>query len=154
MKHHFGEKMYHLFLPVYKFTFILELLVACIVIVGTGIRLLGLPTVLLQLYENGASSDFLQYVFNIIIGTELIKMLVRHDLDSVVEVLLFTVARYMIIEHHSMVDTLIGVVSIAVLFLIRKYLFVSALDEDVEEDKPPVKGVNSKIQKEINNLPK
>lgn len=71
-------------------------------------------------------------MFDLIIGIELLKMLCRHDLDSIVEVLLFSVAREMIIEHMPIYLELVGIMAIAILFLVRKYLFVSALDK-IEE---------------------
>lgn len=71
---------------------------------------------------------------NIIIGIELLKMLCQHNLDSVVEVLLFAVARMMIIDHVKIWEMLIGIVAIAILFLIRKFLFVSALDKQHLEE--------------------
>ena len=72
-------------------------------------------------------------MLDIIIGIELLKMLCRHDLDSVVEVLLFSVAREMIIEHMPIYFTLVGIIAISILFLIRKFLFVSALDKEQEK---------------------
>ena len=42
------------------------------------------------------------------------------------------VAREMIIEHMPIYFTLIGIMAIAILFLIRKFLFVSALDKEQE----------------------
>lgn len=102
---------------------------AAIVIVAILITLLNVPGDLHQLYLNGQFNTFLVNIFNIIIGIELLKMLCRHDLDSVVEVLLFAVAREMIIQHMPIHETLIGIVAIAILFLIRKFLFVSALDK-------------------------
>ena len=65
-------------------------------------------------------------------------MFCRHDLDSVVEVLLFAVARQVIIEHTSMVDNLLCMLSVAILFCIRKFLFVSALDKK----EPALKAIN------------
>lgn len=106
-----------------------EVLVAVIVIVAILITLLNVPGDLRQLYLDGQFNNFLINIFNIIIGIELLKMLCRHDLDSVVEVLLFAVAREMIIQHMPILETLIGIVAIAILFLIRKFLFVSALDK-------------------------
>lgn len=106
-----------------------EILVAVIVIIGLLIILTTVPGELINLYTGGAFTDFLMTTFNIIIGIELLKMLCRHDLDSVVEVLLFAVARSIIIEHMPILETLIGIIAIAVLFLIRKFLFVSALDK-------------------------
>ena len=106
-----------------------EIIIALVVIVALVITLFKIPNHLRQLvYEEGFNL-FLKNIFSIVIGIELLKMLCRHDLDSVVEVLLFAVAREMVIYHMPIYQTLIGVVAIAVLFMIRKFLFVSALDK-------------------------
>ena len=97
---------------------------------SSGITLLSVPHGLLVLYQGGGFNNFLQALFDIIIGIELLKMLCRHDLDSVVEVLMFAVAREMVINHMPIIETLIGIIAIAVLFSIRKFLFVSALDKE------------------------
>lgn len=118
----------------------LEILLAFIVIIAIGITLLSVPRELHMLFLDGGFNDFLKALFDIIIGIELLKMLCRHDLDAVVEVLMFAVAREMIINHMSIFETLIGIIAIAVLFSIRKFLFVSALDksnrEQTDESKP------------------
>lgn len=113
----------------------LEILLAFIVIIAIFITLLDVPRELVILYQNGGFNQFLQALFDIIIGIELLKMLCRHDLNSVVEVLMFTVAREMIINHMPIFETLIGIVAIAVLFSIRKFLFISALDRGNSDRK-------------------
>ena len=60
-----------------------------------------------------------------LIGLEIIMMLCRHDLDSIVEVMIFAVTRTLLIMHERSLGMLIGIVAIAVLFAIRKYLFLS-----------------------------
>lgn len=108
---------------------VFEVLIALAVIVALIITFFKIPSHLQGLlYEDGFNL-FLKSIFSIVIGIELLKMLCRHDLDSVVEVLLFAVAREMIIYHMPIYQTLIGVIAIAVLFMIRKFLFVSALDK-------------------------
>lgn len=69
-------------------------------------------------------SDFLASVFSLVIGIEFVRMLVKHTASSVVEVLLFAIARQLIVEHTSPVENLIGIVAIAGVFAIRKFLFV------------------------------
>lgn len=64
----------------------------------------------------------------IIIGIEFIKMIASHTIDSVVDVTLLAVARQMIIEHTMPLENLLAVCSIAVLFVIRKYLYISRID--------------------------
>ena len=64
----------------------------------------------------------------IIIGIELIKMITSYTIDSVVDVLLLAVARQMVVEHTSPLENLMAVVAVGVLFVIRKYLYISHLD--------------------------
>lgn len=45
-------------------------------------------------------------------------MLCRHSAQTVVEVLLFATARQMVVEHMDPMQTLIGVIAIAILFAI------------------------------------
>ena len=132
-----GDSMLHLIHLVekwiYRFTLILEIGVAILVIIGAVIYIADLPTKLYQIHILGLS-PYLIYLFDVIIGIELIKVLVRKDLDSLVEVLLFTVTRHLIIEGGSIKENLIGVVSIAILFFIRKYLFIDTDDDGVRRD--------------------
>ena len=55
-------------------------------------------------------------------------MLCRHSAQTVVEVLLFATARQMVVEHLDPVQTLIGIIGIAILFAIRKYLMTDSDD--------------------------
>ena len=80
--------------------------------------------------KNGGENftQYLNIAYNIVIGIEFVKMLCRHNVDSVIEVLLFAIVRQMIVEHNNSFETLVGVLSVALLFLVRKYLFISDLD--------------------------
>ena len=55
-----------------------------------------------------------------------VKMLAKHSPGSAIEVLLFAIARQMVVEHTSPVENLISIVAILLIFVIRKYLFVPA----------------------------
>lgn len=67
-------------------------------------------------------STFLSQALSLVVGVEFVKMLCQHSAQTVVEVLMFATARQMVVEHLGPVETLLGVLSIAVLFAIRKYL--------------------------------
>ena len=69
-------------------------------------------------------NEYLEYLFDALIGIELVKLLCRHDLTSMVEVLLFAVTRYLVLRHGDSLSVLLGVVSIGVLFTVRKFLFI------------------------------
>lgn len=74
--------------------------------------------------------DLLETCFNLIIGVELIKMMYSHSPQTVFEVLLFAIARQIIIDHSSIWSSLVGVCAIAVLFATRKFLFCNFDDAD------------------------
>ena len=64
----------------------------------------------------------------IIIGIELIKMITSYTIDSVVDVMLLAIARQMVVEHTTPLENLAMVVAVGILFVLRKYLYVSYLD--------------------------
>ena len=67
---------------------------------------------------------FLERAQDIVICIEFIKMLAKHSPGSVLEVLLYAIARHMIVGHEDAVQNLVSVVAIALIFIIRKYFFV------------------------------
>ena len=73
-----------------------------------------------------ALSHFLEISLNIIVSIEFAKMLVCHSPINIIEVLLFALSRHIILEHGSTLDTLLGIIGMAILFAIRKFLFSSA----------------------------
>lgn len=68
-------------------------------------------------------TDLMETCFNLIIGVELIRMMYSHSPSTVFEVLLFAIARQIIIDHSSIWSSLVGVCAIGVLFATRKFLF-------------------------------
>ena len=101
----------------------LEFGISLLVLAGIVVHLLGMTNVWAW-FRVESLSDYLKYLFDALIAIELIKLLCRNDLYSMVEVLLFAVTRHLIIQHVSTVEILIGIVAIAVLFAIRKFLFI------------------------------
>ncbi len=71
--------------------------------------------------------QFLDDALSLIIGIEFLKMLIIPTSDNVIETLLFAVSRHIILDHGTDV-MILGVLSVAILFLIKKY-FLSEFDE-------------------------
>lgn len=96
----------------------------------------------LEVYPN--YEDLLEKCFNLIIGVELIRMVYHHTPNTVFEVLLFAIARQIIIDHSSPWGSLIGVCAIAVLFATRKFLFCEfdVADETIFSSLSRAKSVN------------
>lgn len=67
-------------------------------------------------------TTFLSKVMTLTIGVEFTKMLCRHTPDTIIDVLMFAIARQLILAHGAALEGLLGVLSIAVLFALRKYV--------------------------------
>ncbi|MBQ2890295.1 MAG: hypothetical protein IJE44_01445 [Clostridia bacterium] len=110
----------------FEVSYIFELMISLIVgfaIVILAVRLV-IDTANLTAYNKGVTSlvGILDDAIILAIGAELIKMLCKHTPETVIEVLAFALARQLIVGHTSALNNLIIVVSIAILFAIRRFL--------------------------------
>lgn len=123
----------------YDAAMFMELLIGLIIIAALLVSTLGLLHGLHILYverlDDFAFREFLAGAFNVVIGVEFLKMLCRHTLSSVIEVLLFAIARGMVAEHTTPLENLLSIAAIAILFLVRKYLFIPGLDDNRDQDE-------------------
>ena len=119
----------------------LEMIITAAMLIGTGLLCFRLICSIFHLMDGDpfeAYEHLLAYSMNLIIGVELIRMMYYHTSDMVFELLVFALARQVIIDHSSAVTSLIGVCAIAVLFATRKFLFTShvlSADTDDEDDQ-------------------
>ncbi len=75
-----------------------------------------------------AYRHFLESALDLVIGIEFIKMLIKHTPGSVVEVLLFALSRHMVLEGGNALENLLTVCAIAIIFAIRKFLFIESFE--------------------------
>lgn len=67
----------------------------------------------------------LEQILSIVVGLEFVSMLCKPDAENVTEVLIFLIARHVIVLETSSVENLLSVISIAILFFIRYFLIQS-----------------------------
>lgn len=114
-----------------------------------GILVLALVVIagrmIVDLWQIAPSIDSVELIdliladaFLLVIGVEFVKMIIRPTSENVLEVIMLTITRALIMDHSSMVQTLIGVLSMLVLFIIRKYFFCEMRASEVAP-KPPAK---------------
>lgn len=84
--------------------------------------------------DTTAFKPFLEEVFVIVIGIEFLQMLCRPNSDNVMEVLIFLVARHMILGDTTPFEDFISVVSVGLLCALRRYLHVTRKKEEAEQD--------------------
>jgi predicted hydrocarbon binding protein len=117
-------------LRIRKLTYYLEFLLALFIIIAVVIGMLDLvkyfglilTTNPIETYD--VFQKFLGHVLLMVVGVELVVMLVYHSPSSVIEVLLYAVARKMLIGNQGMIDFILGILAIVAIFGIRKFLFV------------------------------
>ena len=107
----------------------IETFIAIIIILGIILVILGLfrdiYTAEQDLLNNTLKFDFQMFLSNalkLVIGIEFVKMLIKHTPESVIDVLLFAVARKLVVDSVSTIDLGIGVLSIILLFILKKYI--------------------------------
>lgn len=127
-----------------KVSTFLELFISLMLAVGITLLAIKLAFSLrnipyLDIYPN--YEDLLETCFNLIIGVELIRMLYQHRPSTVFEVLLFAIARQIIIDHANPINSLVGVIAIAILFATRKFLF-----SEFEESEKVIFRATSKVR--------
>ena len=111
----------------YKVLDTLHCVISIIIVIAIIITLKSLPQQLLRCADVESSSliTFLEYIINIIIAAELIHVLLHQSLDTIVEILTLALTRELILQQMHTYVLFIGIAGIALLFAIRKFLFIS-----------------------------
>ena len=94
-----------------KAAWVLELVVAVLILAVTLLELLLLGEgTLSQVLGGSFSADaFFADAMTIVVGIEFVKMLMLHTPRAVTDVLLFAIARQLVVNHSSAVDTLLEI---------------------------------------------
>ena len=69
-----------------------------------------------------AFSDFLKHALMLVVGIELIYMIISHQNENILTLVLFVIARKMLVYAEGMLDILIGTVSIVLIFITLKFI--------------------------------
>lgn len=111
---------------------LLEVVLSGIVLIGLLFSIVPLLRWMPGLITDGNEVEvyeFLTRALDIVIGIEFIKMLAKHSPGSVLEVLLYAIARHMIVGHEDAVQNLVSVAAIALIFIIRRFFFVPSFGQ-------------------------
>ncbi len=88
--------------------------------------------------DTGWFQTFLKNIFNLVVGIEFIKMLLKPSAENVIEVLVFLVTRYLIIDHSSALGIFACVSCIILLYashFFLKYLKLRLTASGLSEKK-------------------
>lgn len=81
-------------------------------------------------FSEDIAQKMLQYCFEIVIAIEFVRMLSKHSVSSIIEIILFSIARSMIAESQKPIETVLLIVALLLLMVIRKYLLIPGDSEE------------------------
>ncbi|EML0076295.1 hypothetical protein SI847_001499 [Clostridioides difficile] len=118
--------------PILKIAFIFERVLAVVVLIAVFLGTIDVLRLMWGAYivdfqnpvQYSQLNDFLAQILLLVIGVELVVMLSLHIPGAFIEALLYAIARKMLLlpKNEGMIDVLIGVIAIAGLFAIKKFL--------------------------------
>lgn len=95
-----------------------------------------------MIFAEGTSvHHFLETSLTLAVAIEFVKMLCMHTPGTLIEVLLFAIARHMIVESPTPFQNLLIVLSIVALFAARKFLLTSHDQKGMSEHASSTRGI-------------
>lgn len=140
-----------------KIVYIFEILISVLLIIGI---LISIPDIV-SYYGAILKSDsivgydqfkqFLDHVLLLVIAVEFVLLMTAHSDSTIIHLIMLVVARKMLIKSDNMMDILIGVVSITILFAVRKFLMTSSVIDSIFTGSENNFSASTEIE-EINKL--
>lgn len=140
-----------------KIVYVFEILISVLLILGI---LISIPDIV-SYYGEILKSDsivgydqfkqFLDHVLLLVIAVEFVLLMTAHSDSTIIHLIMLVVARKMLIKSDNMMDILIGVVSITILFAVRKFLMTSSVMDSIFTGSENNFSASTEIE-EINKL--
>lgn len=107
----------------------IEIFISILILIGIVVATINLGTELILMSKEALVrkevmipiEEYLALGLQLIIGVEFVKMICKHTVGSTIDVLLFAIARKLVVSHGSSIDLLLGIIAIAILFIVKRY---------------------------------
>lgn len=111
---------------VHKICECLELGAAGLVLIGILLSAIGIFSekglFVSLMQDTSVFIHYLEQILLLVIGIEFLQMLCRPNADNVMEILIFLVARHMIVGTTTPLEDFVSVISVSLLCVLRRYL--------------------------------
>ena len=137
-----------------KIVHIIELIIASMIIIGILIGLIDLARYFILIFTARAHESynlfqsFLGLALLLIVGAELIHMILYHSTESLLELILFVIARKMLIYSTNVIDLVFVTIAIAIVFFTMRFLVDTNGDKIMKKEN--AMGVVSMVKEKIN----
>lgn len=106
------------------------MLLVLLAVVGVEIYdLVSDPSILLK---DGFLDSFLGRFTTLVVALEFVKMLLHPTVGNILELLIMTISRYVVVNHHDHVAIAVGIAAIVALFATRRYLISRKAAESMD----------------------
>ena len=109
---------------IFNFIQFFELIVSVIIAIVAIFMLFNLISQILEtdisLMTSSDFSTFLSSMLTVVVGLEFVKLLCRHKIENLIDVLMLAISRQMVVEHLDTLQMLIGVISVILLIVVKK----------------------------------
>lgn len=123
----------------YEIGEVIELLMAVVVIGAIIVAVMTLIPEFAHYWtirmQQGALLEFIDAVLDVVIGIEFVKMLCKPNSRNIIEVLVFVISRHMIVNNTTPLEDLLAVISICILFLLRRFMDATRKEKEEKEEK-------------------
>jgi hypothetical protein len=106
----------------------IEVIMAMFILATVIVSCKDIVVLIYRVFITEASSSYVVlqglfvHILLLVVGLELALMLIGHTAGNVLEVILYAIARKMLISSSNSIDILLGVISLAIIFAVDKYL--------------------------------
>ncbi|MDO5713944.1 MAG: transporter associated domain-containing protein [Tissierellia bacterium] len=145
-----------------KIIYALEILLSFMIIAGI---IISLPDIVKYFYlivtNNPKDSyyvfqEFLKHILLMVIGMEFILMMIAHSDSAIIYLIMFVIARKMLIKSDTILELMVGVIAILLLFIIKKYLMSNNVEQNVSSGifsaATPVEVINERFNYDIDDM--
>lgn len=115
----------------------IEILLAGFIIITVLLSAKDIVVLIQEVFVTEASESYkllqglLAHILLLVVGLELALMLITHSAGNVLEVILYAIARKMLISSSNIMDILLGVIALAIIFIVDKYFHTKDINRSL-----------------------
>lgn len=99
-------------------------------------------------YSYAIFSEFIKHTLMLVVGLELVAMIINHQNESILTLVLYVIARKMLVYADNMTEILLGTLSIVLVFVVLKFFTVKSYKKS-DKDGSISAGINFFDLKEL-----
>lgn len=120
-----------------KFVILFEVLISMLLLFGIAFSIPDIFKYYVVILKSDVNysldlfKQFLSHILLLVIAMEFVLLMVAHTDTTIIHLIMLVISRKMLIVSEDMPDLLIGVIAIAILFIVRKYFVQGSASSDL-----------------------